>query len=103
MEPANPVPPFAVAPLPRAPGLQLSLIQIQMCIRDRLATVLQRVACLELAADDAGLAPHLTRLELAIGGQAGNFGAGTGAAGRAVVGFAGAQHVVCLLYTSRCV
>src|SRR5690606_2537574 len=52
------------------------------------------VAALELAADHTGLAPQLARLQLAVGRQAGQLGAGAGAAGRAVVGLAGAQHEV---------
>ena len=48
----------------------------------------------EDAADDALLAPDLARLQFAIGVQAGQLGAGAGAARRAVVGLAGAQHEV---------
>src|SRR5690606_28573379 len=62
--------------------------------RDDLAVLTRFVAGLELAANDTGLAPDLSRRELAVGGQAGQFGAGAGAAGRAVVGLAGAEHEV---------
>src|SRR5690606_16764823 len=62
--------------------------------RDDLAVLARFVAGLELAANDTGLAPDLSRREFAVGGQAGQFGAGAGAAGRAVVGLAGAEHEV---------
>ena len=48
----------------------------------------------EDAADDALLPPDLARAQLAVGGQAGQLGAGAGAARRAVVGLAGAEHEV---------
>src|SRR5688572_24004389 len=46
------------------------------------------------AADDALLDPARTFGELAIGGEAGELGAGAGAARRAVVGFAGAEDEI---------
>ncbi|MNZ87507.1 hypothetical protein D3C78_1063670 [compost metagenome] len=52
------------------------------------------VAAVELAAGNAGLDPGLAFGELAVGGQAGQLGAGAGAAGRAVIGLAGAHDEV---------
>src|SRR5208283_5016696 len=61
--------------------------------RPQLAVTLLDVA-LEKAADDALLPVGLAGLEQPIGPQAGHFGAGARAAGRTVVGLAGAQHEV---------
>src|ERR1700757_222338 len=52
------------------------------------------VAGLERAADDALLHPLLVFCELAVRGEAGELGAGAGAARRAVVGVPRAQHEV---------
>ncbi|MCY1532882.1 hypothetical protein D9M68_681780 [compost metagenome] len=59
---------------------------------DALALPLE--AAFELAADHAGLAPGLAFGQFAVGGEAGQLGAGAGAAGRAVVGLARAEHEV---------
>ena len=48
----------------------------------------------EDAADDAFLTPDFAGLQFAVGIEAGELGAGAGAAGRAVVGFAGAEDEV---------
>src|ERR1017187_1338567 len=48
----------------------------------------------EDAADDALLTPDLAGQQFAIGVEAGQLGAGSGAAGRAVVGFTGTEHEV---------
>src|SRR5262249_23610372 len=61
--------------------------------RDQLA-VDHRDLAVEDAADDALLAPGFARLELPVGHQAGELGAGPGAAGGAVVGLAGAEDEV---------
>src|SRR6516165_9360515 len=60
-------------------------------LRDNLS-VLDRNRAFEDAAHDALLPPDFARGELVIGIQAGKFGAGARAAGRAVVCLAGAQH-----------
>lgn len=52
------------------------------------------VAAMELATGDTGLYPGLALGKLAVGGQAGQLGAGAGAARGAVVGLAGAHHEV---------
>lgn len=52
------------------------------------------VSGLEEAADEAFLEPDLAGGEFAIGGEAGEFGAGASAAGGAVIGFAGAEDEV---------
>ena len=54
----------------------------------------RRNAADERAADDAFLHPRLTFRQFAVGGQAGEFGAGARAAGRSIVSFAGAQHEI---------
>ena len=58
-------------------------------------------AGLEAAADHALLHPGRAGREVAVGGQAGQLGAGAGAAGRAVVGLAGAQHEVARVGAGR--
>src|SRR5262249_8009015 len=56
--------------------------------------ILPHDAPLEDAADDALLPPHLPRLQLSIGGQARQLGAGAGAARRAIVRLARTQHEI---------
>ncbi len=52
----------------------------------------QRHSAFEDGTDDALLPPHLAGLQFAIGVEAGQLGAGAGAAGRTVVGLAWAEH-----------
>ncbi len=56
--------------------------------------VMETVSALEDAAEDAALAPGSAGGELTVGVEAGKFGAGAGAARRAVVGFAGAEDEI---------
>src|SRR5438093_11159899 len=60
--------------------------------RQHFAIAAPAVRGLEHAADHALLPPHGAGRELAVGRQAGQLGAGAGAAGRAVVGLAGTEH-----------
>jgi len=58
------------------------------------ACAFQRDGAGEDGAEDTFLTPECPKLELAVGDEAGEFGAGAGAAGGAVVGFAGAEDEV---------
>ena len=70
--------------------------------RDHLIAVARiAIARLEHAADDALLPPHLASAQLAVGGEAGELRARAGAARRAVVGLAGAQHEVAAVGAGR--
>src|SRR2546426_2121610 len=60
--------------------------------RQHRAIAAPAVRGLEHAADHALLPPHGAGRKLAVGRQAGQLGAGAGAAGRAVVGLAGTEH-----------
>ena len=63
-------------------------------IRGRTLPSIDLRRALEDAADDALLPPDLALGELAVGDQAGELGARAGAAGRAVIGLARAEHEV---------
>src|SRR5262249_15267384 len=69
--------------------------------RDDAAALAGPIARLEDAADDALLFPDLTRRQFAVGGEAGELGAGAGAARRAVVGQAGAEDEVAAVRERR--
>ena len=60
-----------------------------------------RDAAFEDAAHDALLPPDFAGRELAVGVEAGQLGAGAGAAGRAVVGLAGAEHEILAIGAGR--
>src|SRR5450755_3073852 len=53
----------------------------------------------EGAADEAFLNPDVALCKTTVGCEAGKFGACTGAAGRAVIGFAGAENEVAAVHT----
>ena len=70
-------------------------------IRGRTARWAVADRAFEDAADDALLPPDLALAELAVGDQARELGAGAGAAGRAIVGLAGAEDEVLAVGTGR--